>query len=180
MSNLIAVEVIAGKILEIRGKKVMLDKDLAKLYGVATKRLNEQVKRNIKRFPEDFMFQLTKEEALDLIGHFGTFNSRSQNATLKQGQNIKYLPYVFTQEGVAMLSSALNSERAIKVNIQIMRAFVRLRHILSAHKQFAMKLRELEEKIERHDVDICDIFEAIRQLMSIPHEKRVVKGFRVK
>src|SRR3989338_7492547 len=113
MSNLIAPEKIENKIFLIRGKKVMLSKDLAEIYGVSTKRLNEQVKRNKDRFPEDFMFILTKEEA-EL--------SRSQIATLKQGQNIKYLPYAFTEQGVAMLSSVLNSKRAIQVNIQIMRA----------------------------------------------------------
>ena len=174
-NNLVAVEVIAGKILGIRGKRVMLDRDLAKLYGVEVKRLNEQVKRNIKRFPPDFMYQLTKEEVVILKSQFAT--SRSQFATLKQGENIKYLPYVFTQEGVAMLSSVLNSERAIKVNIQIMRAFVKLRHILSAHKEFEMKLRELEKKFQAHDADIERIFEAIRLLMGIPDERQVVKGF---
>lgn len=108
MANTQSIDVIATKILEIRGKKVMLDRDLANLYGVNTGRINEQVKRNIKRFPEDFMFRLSWEEAESLRSHF---------ATLKQGQNIKYLPYVFTQEGVAMLSSVLNSQRATQVNI---------------------------------------------------------------
>jgi phage regulator Rha-like protein len=167
MANGISVEVIANKILKIRGKKVMLDKDLAELYGVRTKNLNKAVKRNVERFPADFMFQLTKEEVISLRFQFGTS---------KRGGR-RYLPYAFTQEGVAMLSSVLNSERAIKVNIQIMRAFVRLRHILSAHKEFEKKLRELEEKLEKHDVDIHDIFEAIRLLMGLPQAKKVIKGF---
>jgi hypothetical protein len=124
MSNAIAVEVIAARILELRGKKVMLDRDLAKLYGVKVKRLNEQVKRNIKRFPDDFMFRVTKEEVDSLRSQNVTLNSRSQFATLERGQNIKYLPYAFTEQGVAMLSSVLNSERAIQVNILIMRVLL--------------------------------------------------------
>ena len=180
MSNAIAVEVIATRILELRGKKVMLDRDLAKLYGVKVKRLNEQVKRNTKRFPDDFMFQITKEEINSLRSHFVTLNSRSQFATLKQGQNIKYLPYVFTEHGVAMLSSVLNSERAIQVNILIMRAFTKLREILLTHKELAYKLSQLERKIEKHDGEIKTIFEAIRQLM-LPPEKSTRKiGFRIK
>ena len=179
MSELISVELIATKILEIRGKKVMLDKDLAILYGVETKRLNEQVRRNIKRFPEDFMFQLMKEEAVNLMCHFGTSSSRSQFATLKQGQNIKYLPYVFTQEGVAMLSSVLNSGRAIKVNIQIMRAFVKLKELLLTHKDLAIKIDALERKYADHDEKIQKIFEAIRQLMIPPEEPKKRIGFHV-
>lgn len=158
MKELIPGEVIDSKIYLIRGRNVMLDKDLAGLYGVETKNLNLQVKRNIRRFPEDFMFQLSKEE-----------NLRLQIATSSYGGR-RYLPYVFTQEGVAMLSSVLNSERAIQVNIAIMRAFVRLKTILSTHKELAQKLSEFERKIEKHDVDIGTIFEAIRQLMAPPPE----------
>ena len=180
MSKTIAVELIATKILELRGRKVMLDRDLAKLYGVAAKVLNQAVKRNIKRFPSDFMFQLSWGEIESLRSHFATLNSRSQIVTLKQGQNIKYLPYVFTEQGVAMLSSVLNSERAIQVNILIMRAFVKLRHILSGHKVFEMKLRELEKRVESHDVDIRDIFEAFRQLMGLADSKKRIKGFAQK
>jgi len=160
-SNLLLQEVIEKKIYLIRGHKVMLDRDLAKLYGVSTKRINEQVRRNIKRFPEDFMFQLTKAEDNSLRSHF---------ATLKRGQHSKYLPYAFTEQGVAMLSSVLHSERAIQVNIAIMRAFVKLRQILATHKELAYKLSELERKIERHDTEIKAIFDAIRQLMT-PAEK---------
>jgi hypothetical protein len=170
MGNIMAVEMIATKIFEIRGKKVMLDRDLAALYGVKTFRLNEQVKRNWKRFPADFMFQLTWEEAN---------NSRSQIAILKQGQNIKYLPHVFTQEGVAMLSSVLNSERAIKVNIQIMRAFVKLNELLLTHKELAIKLDVLERKYDDHDQKIKAIFEAIKRLLAPPpvKERRII-GFK--
>lgn len=114
MSKSIAVEFIATRILGLRGKKVMLDWDLAKLYGVTTKRLNEQMRRNRERFPEDFMFQLTWEEVESSRSQIATLNSRCQIGTLKQGRNIKYLPYAFTEQGVAMLSSVLNSERAIQ------------------------------------------------------------------
>jgi len=178
MANKISVEVIATKIFEIRGRRVMLDRDLARLYGVETKRLNEQVKRNIKRFPEDFMFQLTKKEAINLMFQIGTSSSRSQIATLKQGRNIKYLPYVFTQEGVAMLSSVLNSERAIQVNILIMRAFVKLKELLLTHKELALKLEELEEKYADHDEKIEYIFEAIRQLLEPPQQTQAI-GFHI-
>jgi phage regulator Rha-like protein len=155
----------------------MFDRDLAKLYGVGTKRLNEQVKRNKKRFPEDFMFQLTKEELNSLGAYFLSANSRSQFATLKQGQNIKYRPYVFTEQGVAMLSSVLNSERAIQVNIMIMRAFTKLREILLTHKELAIKLEVLERKYANHDEKIQKIFEAIRQLMIPPQEPKRRIGF---
>ncbi len=178
MPNAIAVEVIATRILELRGKKVLLDRDLAKLYGVKVKRLNEQVKRNRKRFPDDFMFQVTKEETDSLRSQNVTLNSRSQFATLKQGQNIKYLPYVFTEHGVAMLSSVLNSERAIQVNILIMRAFTKLREILLAHKELAVKIEALEKKYTQHDQTIKAIFEAIKKLLEPPtHKERRIVGF---
>ncbi len=154
----ISVEVVAAKILLVRGKKVMLDSDLAKLYGVETKNLNLQVKRNIDRFPEDFMFKLAKEEAL-----------RLQNATSKRGGR-RYAPYVFTQEGVAMLSSVLSSKLAVQVNIAIMRAFVKLREVLLTHKDLAQKLEKLERKYQLHEQDIQVIFEAIRKLFEPPEE----------
>src|SRR3989338_2582382 len=179
MPKTIAIEVIATRILELRGKKVMLDRDLAKLYGVQVKRLKEQVKRNIKRFPEDFMFQLSWKEVESLRSQIVTLNSRSQFATLKQGQNIKYLPYAFTEQGVAMLSSVLNSERAIQVNILIMRAFVKLRQILLTHKELAAKIEALEKKYAEHDQTIKEIFEAIKQLLEPPpvKEKKIL-GFK--
>jgi len=167
MSNLISTEVIATKILIIRGKRVMLDSDLAVLYEVKTKRLNEQVARNQKRFPEDFMFQLTEEEANFL---------RSQNATSKRGGR-RYLPYVFTQEGVAMLSSVLNSERAIMVNVQIMRAFAQLRRLLLTNKDLRRKIEEMERK---YDKQFAIVFQAIKQLLEPPpEEKRRISGFKV-
>ncbi len=170
MKNLIPQEVIEKRIYLIRGHKVMLAKDLARLYCVATKRLNEQVKRNIKRFPEDFMLQLTWQEAQSLRSQFATLDN-DNIAISKRGRHAKYAPYAFTEQGVAMLSSVLNSKRAIQVNIAIMRAFVKLKNILSAHKELAHKLSELEHKIEKHDEDIRAIFEAIRQLMEPPPEK---------
>lgn len=169
-------EVIECKILLIRGQKVMLDEDLAELYRVSTKRLNEQVKRNIKRFPEDFMFQLTKEEVNILRYQIDTSSLRSQIATSKRGGR-RYLPYAFTEQGVAMLSSVLNSERAILVNIAIMRTFVKLRKTLSTHKELAHKLSQLERKIEKHDEEIKTIFAAIRQLMTPPKKPHRRIGF---
>jgi hypothetical protein len=163
---------IENAILLIRGQRVLLDRDLARLYGVATKVLNKAVKRNADRFPDDFMFQLTKEESDSLRFHFGT---------LKRGQHSKYLPCVFTQEGVAMLSSVLRSPRAAQVNIAIMRIFVRLRETLSLHKELAHKLVDLERKIEDHDENIRTLFEAIRQLMTPPEpQPRKEIGFHVK
>ena len=170
MSNLIPQEVIEKRIYLIRGHKVMLDADLARLYGIPNKALIQAVKRNLNRFPEDFMLLLTRQEVAIL---------RSQIVTSRWGGR-RYLPYAFTEQGVAMLSSVLNSERAIQVNIAIMRAFVRLKTILSTHKELAHKLSELEQKIEKHDADIGSIFEAIRQLMAPPPErpKRRI-GFRM-
>ena len=169
MKALIPQEVIERKIYLIRGHKVMLDNDLAKLYGTGTRDLNKAVTRNTDRFPSDFMFQLTKKEAQNLM---------FQNGTSRWG-GIRKLPRVFTEQGVAMLSSVLNSKRAIQVNIAIMRAFVKLRQILSTHKELAHKLSELERKIEKHDVKIQSIFEAIRQLMAPPPERPKSKiGFK--
>jgi len=166
---LIPQEVVEQKIYIIRGHKVMLDRDIAMLYGVPTKRLKEQVKRNIKRFPDDFMFQLTKEE-------FGYW--RSQFATSNSDKmGLRHRSYAFTEQGVAMLSTVLNSERAIQVNIAIMRAFVKLRRILSTHKELAHKLEQLERKIEKHDTEIHAIFEAIRQLMTPPEKPKRSIGF---
>jgi hypothetical protein len=170
--SLIPAERIEKAILLVRGQKILLDRDLAELYGVATKVLNQAVSRNRKRFPEDFMFKLTAQEAMA---------SRSQFVTLKQGHNIKYLPYAFTEHGVAMLSSVLNSDRAVEVNIAIMRAFVRLREMMSTHKDLARKLDEIERKLGQHDQNFQAVFEAIRQLMAppvAPAKPRI--GFREK
>ena len=168
-AELVAPPHIEQAILLVRGQRVMLDRDLAAMYGVTTGNLNKAVQRNLSRFPADFMFQLTEEEA-----------SRFQIGILKRGLNIKYLPYVFTQEGVAMLSGVLRSPRAEQVNIAIMRAFVRLRETLSLHKELAHKLGELERKIENHDENIRTLFEAIHQLMTPPETPRREIGFHVK
>jgi len=162
-------EAIERRILLIRGQKVMLDAHLADLYGVETKALKRAVKRNRDRFPGDFMLELTKEEIDALRYQFGT---------LKRGAHAKYAPFAFAEQGVAMLSTVLNSKRAILVNIEIMRAFVRLREILSTHKDLARKLEELEKK---YDEQFRDVFEAIRMLMAPlePPPKRQI-GFGVK
>jgi len=178
MTKEIAVEVIATRILEVRSKKVMLGRDLAKLYGVRPKVLNQAVRRNIKRFPEDFMLQLSWEEVEALRPHFATLNSRSQIVTLKQGSNVKYLPYAFTEQGVAMLSSVLNSERAIQVNILIMRAFTKLKEILFTHKELASRIEMLEKKYSEHDQTIREICIAIKQLLE-PQERKII-GFTTK
>ena len=166
--SLIPVDRIEKAILLVRRHKVMLDADLAALYGVETRVLVQAVKRNLERFPEDFMFQLNKEEADFLT---------SQIVTLKRGrgQHRKYLPYVFTEQGVAMLSSVLRSPRAIHVNIEIMRAFIRLRQMLASNVELARKLDALERK---YDAQFKVVFEAIRQLMTPPEPKRRPIGFR--
>jgi hypothetical protein len=148
----------------------MLDRDLAELYGVETKQLKRAVRRNIDRFPSDFMFQLAREEFENLRSHFGT---SSWGGT-------RYLPLAFTEQGVTMLSSVLNSKRAIEVNIAIMRVFVRLREMLATHKELARKLAELEQHLESHDQQIQTIFEAIRQLMSPSDISKRKIGFEVK
>jgi len=156
------MERITQAILLIRGHKVMLDSDLADLYEVEIKVLNQAVKRNIERFPDDFMFQLTAEEATRL---------RSQFVTLKagRGEHRKYLPHVFTEQGIAMLSSVLHSDRAIHVNIEIMRAFVRLRQMLASNVEMARKLATLERK---YDAQFRVVFDAIRELMTPPEPKK--------
>jgi hypothetical protein len=171
MATLIPVESIVDKIILLRGEKVLIDRDLAELYDVETKQLKRAVRRNINRFPEDFMFQLTKEEYRSL---------RSQFGTLKKGAHSKYPPMAFTEQGVAMLSSVLNSDRAIEVNIAIMRAFVQLRKTLDSHVELARKLADLEKRFESHDEQIQAIFEAIRQLMAPPDKKVKKIGFTVK
>lgn len=162
MSKVISVVNVEQKIFYIRGQKVMLDRHLAELYGVPTGRLNEQVKRNLKRFPSDFMFQLDDREKETMV---------SQNAIPSRRSLGGANPYVFTEQGIAMLSSVLNSDRAIAVNIAIMRAFVKLREILSTHKELAWQLKELERKVGAHDHQIVAIFEAIRKLMAPPPKK---------
>jgi hypothetical protein len=158
---------IESKILLFRGKRVMMDKDLAILYGVETKALNRAVKRNIDRFPEDFMFQLRKDEFDNLRYHFGTSSWGGQ----------RHLPYAFTENGVAMLSSVLNSKRAIQVNIQIMRTFNRIRETLFTHKELQGKIDEMENK---YDQQFRSVFDAIRELMTPPGKPRRKIGFEGK
>jgi len=183
MKAIMRQEIIEQNIFLIRGHRVMLSTHLAELYGVEVKVLVQAVKRNIDKFPEDFMFQLTREEASNLKSQIVTSSgfkkdgSRSQIVTLKRGYNIKYLPYAFTEQGVAMLSSVLRSKRAIQVNIAIMRTFVKLRQFLFARKELAHKLSQLERKIEKHDTEIHAIFEAIRQLMAVPEKPKRQIGF---
>jgi hypothetical protein len=162
---------IAQWIYLLRRQKVMLDRDLALLYGVSTRALNQAVKRNADRFPADFMFRLTRQETRSL---------RSQFVTLKRGQHLKYLPFAFTEQGVAMLSSVLKSERAVKVNIAIMRAFVKLRETLETNRELARKFAELETRVGKQDEGIAAIIEAIRQLMTPPEKPRREIGFHVR
>jgi hypothetical protein len=170
-STPIPLERIQGVIFLTRGQRVMLDRDLAALYGVTTGNLNKAVQRNRERFPADFMFELTREEAEALSFHFGS---------LKRGQHFKYLPHAFTQEGVAMLSGVLRSPRAVRVNIAIMRVFVRLRETLALHRELAHKLTELERRIEAHDQAIKSLFDALRELMIPPAKPSREIGFHIK
>ena len=163
MTELVPVELIASKIYLIRGIKVMLDKDLAELYGVETKRLKEQVRRNIERFPQDFMFELTKDEYQAL---------RSQIATLKRGQHSKYAPFAFTEHGVLMLSSVLNSERAI----QIVRTFTKLREALLDNKDLRRELEKLKQLTEKR---FRVVFETLDQLLTVESKPKKI-GYTVK
>ena len=159
---LIPLEVIAGKIFMLRGHRVMLDRDLAKLYGVETKALNQAVKRNEDRFPEDFMFRLTPDEAQ------GVLALRSQIVTLKRGQHLKYLPYAFTEHGVVMLANVLKSAVAVRASIQVVRAFVHLRQLLATNEQFARKIEALERKVGKHDTDLQGVLAMLRKLLEPP------------
>jgi len=160
---------IGSRIRLIRGHKVMLGSDLAVLYQVSTKRLNEQAKRNRERFPEDFMLQLTPEE---------TGSLRSQFATSNRGRGgRRYRPYAFTEHEAVMLASVLNSPVAVQASIQVVRAFIRLREITSTHEELQRKLTELEKRIEGHDEHIAALFKAIRRLMGPPHKPRKQIGF---
>jgi phage regulator Rha-like protein len=164
-------EFVMTKILVIRGKKVMIDRDLAELYGVSTKSLNQQVKRNIKRFPADFMFQLTEEEKHEVVtkcDHLEILKFSPQ------------LPYAFTEHGAVMLASVLNSERAIEVNVQIVRIFTRMREMLLSNQEILLKLEQLERKVDSHDDDIQIIFKYLKQLIHQPDESRPRIGFRRK
>jgi len=168
---LVPVERVEKTILLVRGKKVILDADLAKLYGVTTKRLNQQVKRNSDRFPEDFMFRLTQKEKNKVV------------ANCNHLSNLRFspaLPHAFTEHGAIMAASVLNTPRAIESSIFVVRAFVRLRQIMATHKELARKLLELERHLKGHDQQIQAIFEAIHQLMTPPEKPKRKIGFTVK
>lgn len=168
--TLVASDLVAQRILLLRGQRVMLDADLAELYGVPTKRLNEQVKRNAERFPEDFMFRLTGEDVAAL--------NRSQIATGSQKhRDPRFPPSAFTEHGAIMAASVLNSPRAVEMSVYVVRAFVRLREVLAGNKELATKFLELERKLNSHDQAIADILNAIRQLMSPPVQAKRGIGF---
>ena len=167
--DIVVPELIEQKILYIHGHKVLLDKDLSVLYGVDTKQLKRQVKRNIDRFPNDFMFELTTVEYTEYL--------RSQFGTLAQGKYSKYLPYAFTEQGVAMLSSVLKSKRAIQVNIQIMRTFINLRKLLSSNADLLKKIEAMEKK---YDTQFKIVFETIKQLLDIKVKPKTEIGFKYK
>ena len=169
--EIIPIERVAQSIRWIRGQKVLLDSDLAALYDVTTGNLNKAVKRNSDRFPSDFMFELKPEELTSLKFQFGIS---------RWGGRRRSRPHVFTEQGIAMLSSVLNSERAIKVNVAIMRAFVKLREVLETNRELAQKFSELEQRVGKHDEEIAVILEAIRQLMTPPEKARGEIGFHVR
>jgi phage regulator Rha-like protein len=162
---------IESRILVLHQHKVMLDTDLAELYGVSVKRLNEQVKRNRERFPADFMFRLTAKEYEDL---------RSQNATSRRERGgRRYLPYAFTEHGAIMAATVLNSERAIEMSVFVVRAFVRMRELLANNRQIAAKIEELENRLDQHDTNLQEIVEAIKELMIPPEGSGSKIGFRL-
>lgn len=170
--SLVPLEAIAGLILVLREQKVILDTDLARLYGTSTMRLNEQVKRNRERFPEDFMFQLTNEENQSLI---------SQIAISKIGRGgRRTLPYAFTEHGALMVASVLNTPRAVEASVYVVRAFIRLRELLYTHAELSQKLAELESRVDNHDDDIAMLLEAIRQLLTPPETPQRRIGYRVR
>ncbi|HKR06470.1 MAG TPA: ORF6N domain-containing protein [Bacteroidia bacterium] len=166
-------EIIINKIYLIRGMKVMIDRDLAELYGVETKALKQAVKRNLERFPEDFMFEMSAEE-------FENWRSQIVTSNFSDKMGLRYPPFCFTEQGVAMLSSVLNSKQAIEVNIRIIRIFTKMREVLSTHKDILLKLEQLERKVNKHDGDIQRIFEALKQLLNPKLPPRKPVGFKIK
>ena len=163
---------IESVIVVARGHRVIVATDLARVYGVETRVLNQAVKRNLEKFPEDFMFRLTRDEAETVS------RSRSQSVILKRGQNIKFLPYAFTEHGAIMAANILNSPHAVQMSVFVIRAFVRLRHIVTTHKELAVKLEQLERTVGGHDGQIRSLFDAIRQLMEPPTPKSRRIGFK--
>ena len=165
-------ELVMNRIYLVRGQKVMLDRDLAELYGVETKRLNEAIRRNINRFPDDFMFEMTPEELRNWRTQFATSNSETMG--------LRHSPFCFTEQGVAMLSSVLKSETAIRVNIQIIRVFTRMREMIMTHKDILLQLEKIEKKLAGHDDDITLIFQYLKQLLNPPQTPRRKIGFKRK
>ncbi len=168
MSTIMLVKAVEKRIFVIRGQKVMVDRDLAGLYGVETKYLNRQVKRNLERFPAEFMFRLTHKEKNELVTNCHRFNSIKHSSVL---------PYAFTEHGVAMLASVLKSEKAIKISIHIVKTFIKLREVIWSHKKLAGKLNELEQRVSKHDTEIKTILEAIRQLVPESDKPKRKIGF---
>jgi phage regulator Rha-like protein len=169
-SIVLADEIVMNKIYYIRNQKVMLDRDLAELYGVKAIRLREQVKRNLERFPENFMFQLTAEEVETMV---------SQNAIPSRQHLGGYLPYAFTEHGVLMLANVLKSETAVQVSLRLIEIFVKMREMLSLHKDVLLKLEQLEKKITAHDDDLQMVFTALKELINPPQEPRPSIGFKL-
>ena len=191
MTEASCVYSVSGAIRVLRGHKVILDTDLARIYGIEVKRLNEQVKRNRSRFPADFAFQLTRKEAVNLklreapdmqpVDHHHDTNSRSQFATLKQGQNIKYLPYAFTEHGAIMAAAVLNSPRAVEMSVFVVRAFVRMREQLLTGTVMAQRLAEVERTLLSHDAALRDLYQKLRPLLLPPPDpERKPIGFALK
>ena len=161
-TSLLSIESIERRILVLRGRRVMLDRDLAELFGVETRALNQAVKRNRTRFPDDFMFRLSAEETAE------SSSSRSQTVILNRGQNAKYRPYAFTEHGTVMLANVLKSTVAVRASIQVVRAFVNLRRIVSAREDLARTIERLENRVDRHDTELQDVLALLRQLNDPP------------
>ena len=170
-ADVISLDVIERRILALRGHRVMLDQDLATLYGVETRTLNQAVKRNLDRFPADFMFRMTPREAGEHLP------SRSQSVILKQGQNVKYLPYVFTEHGAVMLANVLKSPSAVRASIQVVRAFVRIRQRLVTHELLARQMGKLAGKVGKHDIELRRIFMTLRGMLEPPMRPKRKIGF---
>jgi hypothetical protein len=170
-AEVLSLDVIERRIVALRGHRVMLDRDLATLYGVETRTLNQAVKRNLDRFPSDFIFRLTPKEALELSP------SRSQTVILKQGQNVKYMPYVFTEHGAVMLANVLKSPSAVRASIQVVRAFVRIRQRLVTHEVLAKQLGKLASKVDKHDLELRRVFMTLRGILAPPLRPKRKIGF---
>ena len=170
---------VENAIYLVRGQRVMLDSDLAQIYRVTTKQLNQQMKRNRKRFPADFAFQLTSKEFASLRSQFATPSLRSQSVTSKKGGR-RYRPWVFTEHGVIMLASVLNSDIAAQASVRVVRAFVRLREMVAANTQLAIKLADLEQRLDSHDAAIVELFAALRQLLEPEVKPKREIGFHVR